>query len=93
MSCIGYDNNCICFNCIDLDQTKGDSTNNSIYCSGEFPCEASTAAAYLEKENKELRELLFRSRSVIDELMGDTDLNGDDSKEFTLMQEINEVLK
>jgi hypothetical protein len=46
----------------------------------------------LEKENEELRELLFRSRSVIDELMGDTDIEDDTSKEFALMQEIAGVL-
>lgn len=47
----------------------------------------------LEKENEKLRELLFRSRSVIDELMGDTDIADDDSKEFVSIQEINKVLK
>lgn len=44
-------------------------------------------------ERDKLRDLLFRSRSVIDELMGDTDLDDDESKEFVLMQEINKVLK
>lgn len=52
MSCIGYDNNCICFNCIDLDEA-----NSKKDCSGEFPCEASTAAVYLKQENKELKEI------------------------------------
>ena len=47
----------------------------------------------LRKENQKLSDLLSRSRSVIDELIGDTDIENDDSKEFVLMQEISKVLK
>jgi len=28
MNCIGYDNNCICFNCVDLDTTKTHKGSN-----------------------------------------------------------------
>jgi len=46
----------------------------------------------LEIEVKRLHELLQRSRSVIDELMGDSDIDDDESKEFLLMQDIAGVL-
>ncbi|MDH5415280.1 MAG: hypothetical protein OEW87_14175 [Flavobacteriaceae bacterium] len=52
-----------------------------------------TYTSKVEAERDKLRDLLFRSRSVIDELMGDSDLDDDENKEFVLMQKISEVLK
>jgi len=47
----------------------------------------------LRKENEKLRELLRRAQSVIDELIRDSDIDDDESKEFLLMQDIAEALK
>lgn len=52
-----------------------------------------TYTTKVEAERDKFKDLLLRSRTVIDELMGDTDLDDDDSKEFILMQEISEALK
>jgi hypothetical protein len=45
------------------------------------------------EEIQELMEVLIQMRDAVDQLMGDTDLEDDDTPEFRAMRRANEVLE
>lgn len=50
-------------------RSRKELNDSTAYCSGEWPCEASTAAASLELERNELRSQLKDARKALEELV------------------------
>lgn len=53
MSCAGYDNNCICANCVDADQNKEEATGTDITTLGSSLAERANLRAEVERLKEE----------------------------------------